>query len=393
MNVFSARRAHLLQSCPGYIYLSGHGLTQKVGDMAHDFAQESSFLYLTGINEPGWGVLFHPSRSYLILPVRSKVQRLFEGEIPDEELRVLAGVDEVISLAQARRLLSNKPSDMPLYSLGPDPRSDYYSFSLQAQPMGTWNRLRRKYPTLQDCRPEISAMRAIKSPAEIALLREAIATTCRAFEDAYVQKENYHFEYEIEADMTRAFRRAGLDGHAYSPIIAAGSHACTLHYSRNQGALQPGELLLLDVGAAKNRYAADITRTYAIGSVSPRHRAVHAAVVEAQRRCIEVISPGVSFAEYQEKTDAIMKEALASVNLLAADSDYRRYFPHAISHGIGLDVHESLGGFKEFQPGMVLTVEPGIYIPEEGIGVRIEDMVLVTADGRENLSAALSVEL
>jgi len=120
---------------------------------------------------------------------------------------------------------------------------------------------------------------------------------------------------------------------------------------------------------------------------------VHAAVQKAHFAIIDLIRPGVTFKDYQDGTDTIMKEALRSLGLLNTPADYRKYFPHAISHGLGIDVHESLGGYKEFQPGMVLTVEPGIYIPEEGIGVRIEDDILVTEAGNENLSAALSTDL
>ena len=146
-------------------------------------------------------------------------------------------------------------------------------------------------------------------------------------------------------------------------------------------------------GARVGGYAADITRTYAIGTPSQREKDVHAEVEKAHRAIIDLIKPGASIKQYSASVDEIMKQALQNLNLFNTPDDYRRYFPHAVSHGLGIDVHDSLGGFETFLPGMVLTVEPGVYIPEEGIGVRIEDDILVTEDGNRNLSAALPTSL
>jgi len=152
-------------------------------------------------------------------------------------------------------------------------------------------------------------------------------------------------------------------------------------------------MVLIDAGAKVGGYAADITRTYAIGRPSDREIEVHAAVETAHKAIIDLIKPGFGMKDYHFQSDEIMKKALKSLGLLNAPADYRKYFPHAVSHGLGIDVHDSLGGFETFQPGMVLTVEPGIYIPEEGIGVRIEDDILVTEEGNRNLSAALPTSL
>lgn len=185
----------------------------------------------------------------------------------------------------------------------------------------------------------------------------------------------------------------GAEGYAYEPIVAAGANALTLHYTRNNNPLPKNGLLLIDAAARVGGYCADITRTYAIGTPTAREVAVHAAVEKAHFAIINLIKPGLALSEYQDKSDEIMKEALRSLGLLKKPEDYRKYFPHAISHGLGIDVHESFGGYTEFMPGMVLTVEPGIYIPEEGIGVRIEDDILVTETGNENLSGDLPTGL
>jgi Xaa-Pro aminopeptidase len=152
----------------------------------------------------------------------------------------------------------------------------------------------------------------------------------------------------------------------------------------------------MDVGAEVDGYAADITRTYAKGKPTKRQTQIHEVVRAAHHDIIDIIEPGLSIEDYLKQVDTRMKRALMEVGLLKYENDtdtYRKYFPHAISHGLGIDVHDSLGGAKYFEPNMVLTVEPGIYIPEEGIGVRIEDDILVTESGNRNVSAKLSTEL
>jgi Xaa-Pro aminopeptidase len=153
---------------------------------------------------------------------------------------------------------------------------------------------------------------------------------------------------------------------------------------------------LLDIGARAGGYAADITRTYAYGEPTKRQIEVHAAVRDAQQQIIQLIQPNVTVEQYQREVDTIMADALLRIGLMSNRDDtenYHKYFPHAISHGLGVDVHDSLGSPKYLLPGMVLTVEPGIYIPEEGIGVRIEDDILVTSSGNENMSRRLSTDL
>lgn len=215
--------------------------------------------------------------------------------------------------------------------------------------------------------------------------------TVAAFESLHTQLTDCTYEYEVEAVATGLFRAAGAT-HAYDPIVAAGKNACTLHYVANNTRLRKGQLVLCDIGAQVDGYAADITRTYVYGTVSARRQAVLAALSDAQAAIIGLIKPGVPFKTYLEETDHIMARALTSLGLKGAterDLVYE-YMPHAVSHGLGIDVHDSLGGFTEFQPGMVLTVEPGIYLADETIGTRIEDDVLVTDKGHRVLSGKLA---
>ena len=151
----------------------------------------------------------------------------------------------------------------------------------------------------------------------------------------------------------------------------------------------------MDIGARHHGYAADITRTYAYGKPTKRQQSVHATVQAAQTEIISLLEPGLSVETYQTKVDAIMKRALMDLKLITDEKDekYHKYFPHAISHGLGIDVHDALGKPRVLQPGMVLTVEPGIYIPEAGIGVRIEDDIVITDTGHRNMSGKLSAYL
>jgi Xaa-Pro aminopeptidase len=175
--------------------------------------------------------------------------------------------------------------------------------------------------------------------------------------------------------------------------VGAGINACTLHYIANKDKLPTNGMVLIDAGAKVGEYASDITRTYAVGVPSAREKAVHGEVEKAQKAIIDLIKPGLRLEDYQKQSDEIMRTALVNLELIKKPSDFHRYFPHAVSHGLGIDVHDSLGGFETFQPGMVLTVEPGIYITEEKIGVRIEDDILVTEHGNINLSGKLPTSL
>ena len=242
---------------------------------------------------------------------------------------------------------------------------------------------------------QLARLRAIKQPEEIAAIKKAINLTVKAFEGSKAALDKSSYEYELEAIFGFEFRKKGYT-HAYLPIVASGKNACTLHYGKNSAKLKTNDLVLIDIGARADGYAADITRTLAKGRPTKRQVQIHHAVESAHRDIIKLLSPGLEVAVYAKEVDQRMKTALMEVGLLKAHSDevtYRKYFPHAISHGLGIDVHDSLGAPKYFEENMVLTVEPGIYIPEENIGVRIEDDILITSNGRQNMSGKLSTGL
>lgn len=369
---------------------------QRGGDAAFGFEQEANFWYLTGIDHPDWWVIIDGTsgKTTLVQPVVSEVHELFDGSLSRDDALDRSGANDVIDRDTALSLLRTHARTRGLvYTPGNLPGSreslGFYANPAQRELRTT---LRRIFTTVQDCRPELAKLRAIKQPEEIALIRGAIDVTTGAFSKVREQLKDYGHEYEIEADFTRAFRFAGAAGHAYDPIVAAGFNACTLHYHANADPLPTHAGVLIDIGARLGGYAADVTRTYATDPPK-RLQEVHAAVQRAHASIIELLQPGLNLRDYLNAVEGVMSDALDGLDLLATSDDYSRYFPHSISHGLGIDVHDSLGAPETLLPGMILTVEPGIYIPEESIGVRIEDDILITESGHENLSASLSTEL
>lgn len=381
----------------GLCIIAAQAEMQRANDMAFKFEQDANFWWLTGISAPRWFLIMDGDKAHLVMPKVDASEELFNGSLSKKEAQAISGIDSVFTHDEYQQLLIELSDRFnQVYTLGDDPSAQWYDFTLNPASISLHETLTNAFKKVVDCRSVLKKLRAIKQPVEIEALQQAIDRTVEAFASVRESINSYGYEYEIEAFFNSEFRRTGLEGHAYDPIVAGGKNACTLHYHTNNHELPKDGLVLLDIGAKAHGYAADITRTYAVGTPSDRQRQIHAAVETAHFKIIDYIKPGLAPADYQKYVDEIMKDALQEVGLLDDRDDqatYRKYFPHAISHGLGLDVHESLGGYETMQVGMVLTVEPGIYIPEEGIGIRIEDDVLVTTDGAKNLSAHLPTSL
>jgi len=394
-NIYTQRRENFSSIINGEpAVLTAFSAMQQTNDSAGPFVQESSFFWLTGITEPNWQLVIHAENSWLVSPSKSDIHRIFDGGMSAEEATRISGVSEVIFEDEYKKLLNELGNDNPVvHSILRHPHSSDFDFVLNPALQRLHAKLQRSFTEVVDCRKELSKLKAIKSDEEIELMQQAIDISIEGFNKVKATLPLAKYEYQVEATLSFAFRSAGAEGHAYEPIVGTGKNACTLHYIANNDPLAENGLVLIDAGAKVGSYAADITRTYALGTPSKREQEVHAQVEKAHKAIIELIQPEASILEYHTKVDGIMKQALKNLDLLKTPQDYRRYFPHAVSHGLGIDVHDSLGGFETFQPGMVLTVEPGIYIEEEGIGVRIEDDILVTSDGNKNLSAALPTSL
>jgi Xaa-Pro aminopeptidase len=374
------------------VVVSGYSEMQRGHDAAHPFEQESNFWYLTGIDAPGWWLIIDGSRTWAVAPEINEVKQTFDGSLEATEAKHISGADAVIDRDQAMsRLREAKRQHSVVYTVDqPQFIREHAGFHLNPAQAEMRAMLERTFQRTVDCYGELATLRTIKQPVEIVAIERAVSITCDAFKAMKSELPKYKYEYEAEAKLTYDIRKKGAAGHAYSPIVADGHNACTLHYVHNGDKLKKRSLLLLDVGARIDGYAADISRTYAIAQPNKRQESVHDAVREAQAKIIKLLKPGLGFVEYQSHVERIMQDAL---NTLKLDPDnFHEYMPHAVGHGLGIDVHDTLAGYDSLRPGMVLTVEPGIYLPEENIGVRIEDDILITETGHKNLSSKLATD-
>jgi len=383
----------------GVVVLTAYSRMQRGNDMAFGFEQEANFWWLTGIEAPEWWVIIDGTRgkSWLVAPTISASHALFDGSLSVEQAKQQSGVDGVVSRDEGERMIRDlAKKHSVVYALGEQPYGEYLDFVLNPALKKLYDFLDRTFNAVQDCRKDLARLRAIKRPEEIMRMKKAVQLTVDAFEFVKSGLERFSYEYEIEAEFSHYFRAHGAKDHAYDPIVAAGKNACVLHYVQNDAKLKKRELVLLDIGARSQGYAADITRTYALGEPTKRQQVVHEAVRAAQKEIIGLLQPNILLEQYHRDVRRIMSDALVELGLMKDvhdEDNLRKYFPHAVSHGLGVDVHDSLGAPRMLEPGMTLTVEPGIYIPEEEIGVRIEDDILITPRGHENLSGRLSTEL
>lgn len=397
---FAGNRERLRQLFTGSapIIMTANGLLQRASDEAYPFKQDASFWYLTGCEDPDVLLVMDKQKEYLIVPNRGTVKLAFDGAVDFDALKAHSGISDVVDDKEGWRRLEKRLKKVKnVATLAANPRYIDH-FGIYSNPARA--ELIQKIKTsnadieLLDLRPHLMRMRMIKQEPEIAALQRAIDITIDTIKEVLRPSRfsKYEYEYEIEADLSRGFRRRGALGHAFTPIVASGPRACTLHNVSNEGALNRDDLLTLDIGAEFNHYSADITRTVALGSgMSHRQRLVYDAVVEAQNYAFSLLKPGVLIREYEKQVETFMGEKLRELNLIKSINrdSVREFFPHATSHFLGLDTHDAGDYEHPLEPGVVLTVEPGIYIPHEGIGVRIEDDVVITETGIKNISGRL----
>lgn len=396
---FVGNRERLRQLFKGTapIVVTANGLLQRGGDSTYPFQQDASFWYLTGISEPDIILVMDKAKEYLIVPARGATRVAFDGSVDDEALKRVSGIQTVYDDAEGWRQLSARLHRVKhVATLAPPPTyveaHGMYTNPARAQLL---TRLKEANDAVEqlDIAPHLAALRMIKQPEELAAIQAAIDITVDTIKEVTrpANLHKYAHEYEVEADISRGFRRRGASGHAFEPIVASGEHACTLHNVANDGALASDELLLLDIGADVASYASDITRTVSLGKPSRRQQAVYDAVLEVQEFALGLLKPGALIKDNEQQIEQFMGEKLRELGLIKTIShdDVRQFFPHATSHFLGLNVHDIGDYTRPLEPGMVLTVEPGIYIPDEAIGIRIEDDVLITPDGYKILSDRL----
>ncbi len=396
---FFVENRHRLQAVcePGIpIVLTANGLLQRSNDTTFSFLQDSNFWYLTGIDEPDILLVIDDNKQYLIVPGRDDVRAAFDGAVDSAKLAKQSGITEVLPEAEGWKRLEKRLSGINKVATVTAPPAYIGRSGLYTNPAR--RRLSRQIKGIKqdiemvDIRQTLARMRMIKQKPELKAIQRAVDVTVEAFQTLDAKSlKNFANEYEVEAQLASVFRKHGY-GSAYEPIVASGDNACTLHYIRNDAKHSPDSLLLIDMGAEVEHYAADITRTYPLGGKpTARQQEVLAAVETVQAYAFSLLMPGITLKEYEAKVIERMADTLKALGLIksADPKKARKFYPHSTSHFLGLDVHD-VGDYEvPLAPGMVLTVEPGIYIAKEKIGVRIEDDVVITDTGIDILSSDL----
>jgi len=409
-SVYAQRRAALAAQVDSPILLLGF-TGREESSQSYVFAQEDNFYYLTGHNEEGAALLILPPvakqslangatdtwtgpREILFLPARNLKKEAWNGPrlSPDDP-----AIHEKTGFAS---VLSSDTQFRPAVEQLAHLYHDFFTILPYEQENGgyphekeftAWLAGLAPKVAFQDIRAQISRLREIKSPGEIAFLQRAIDLSVDAHLEAMRRMRPGLFEYQIAAAMTAVHLEGGAEAEGYAPIVGAGFNSTVLHYDKLDRKIAPGDIVVLDVAAQFSGYSADLTRSLpANGKFSPRQREIYEIVLAAQNAAIDSLKPGITFC--RDGKDSAYKIAFNYINSHGKDlhgKSLGRYFIHGLGHNIGLDVHDPGDYCRPLEPGMIVTVEPGIYIPEENLGVRIEDDVLITQSGYQLLSERL----
>lgn len=418
---FIERRQRLLSAMPTNsiaLFAAAHEVTRS-NDTEYPFCQNKNFYYLTGFNEPEALLVLikefdDSTQCLLFCREKNPEQEVWHGRrIGPDNAQTLFGFDLCYSNAETDEhlplLLNGKQALW--FCQGEQPYLDQQVFNWLAKLRSTPKQGTKAPQVIFDCRSAVHELRLIKSAGEIAIMRKANEITGSAHQRAMEKSSIGKFEYQIEAELHHEFARFGARFPAYASIVAGGDNANILHYTDNSDVLEDNNLLLIDAGCELAGYAADLTRTFPVnGKFSEPQKAIYDLVLKAQNVAINAIKPGQTFAELNRLVGEVLTSGLSDLGILTGDKQKlieenacKQYFIHGLGHWLGLDVHD-VGDYqvdqdkqqrRAFEPGMVMTIEPGLYIPKDcdavdekwrGIGVRIEDNVLVTAQGFENLT-------
>ncbi|PAX54090.1 aminopeptidase P N-terminal domain-containing protein [Brunnivagina elsteri] len=398
-------------------------------DVEYNYRQDSDFFYLTGLNEAQAVAVLapnHPEHQFILfVQPKDREQEVWSGyRCGVEAAKALYGADEAYPISELNEKLPQylEKADRIYYHLGRDR-------NFNERILSHWQKLMRTYPkrgtgpiAIEDTGPILHSLRLVKSNTELELMRKAADIAVEAHNKAMEFTQPGRYEHEVQAEIEYIFRKRGAIGPAYPSIVASGRNACVLHYIENNCQMQDGELLLIDAGCAYGYYNSDVTRTFPVGGkFTPEQKILYEIVLEAQKKAIAQVQPGNPYNLAHDVAVRTLTEGLVEIGLLVGEVDklieeekYKPFYMHRTGHWLGLDVHDvgvyQYGDDKPqiLQAGQVLTVEPGLYIvpdtkPVEGqpeidprwvgIGIRIEDDVLVTATGNDVLTAGVPKEV
>lgn len=411
-DLYVTNRQRLYQNLPpgSLVILHSNDVLPTNADGSLGFVQNSDLFYLSGVDQEETILMLFPDaqdpkqREMLFVRETNEHIAVWEGEkLTKEQATGRSGIQRVhwlqefetqfrIVMCQAQQVYLNS-NEHPRATIPTETRETRFT-----------HRCMREYP-LHDYRraaPLMHELRVIKQPLEMSAMNEAIRITEDGFRRLLKFVKPGVHEFEIEAELAHEFIRQRARGFAYTPIIGTGANACVLHYITNHCQCQDGQMLLLDIAANYGNYNADLTRTIPVnGRFTTRQRQVYDAVHRVFNECCRMLRPGVIIREYQEEVGKLMTSELIGLGLLDRDAVekqdpekplYKKYFPHGTSHPLGIDVHDVGHMWKPVQSGMIFTVEPGIYIREEGLGVRLENNILIGEQHNTDLMASIPIE-
>lgn len=390
---------------------NSNDLMPTSADGTHPFRQQTDIFYLSGIDQEETLLVICPDaredRQKEILFIRETNEQIatWEGrKYTKEEVQDISGILTVHWTSERDAIL--RPLIVQSENIYLNSNEHLRAaFAVETRDMRFLKWCRRHFPLhhYERLAPIMHDLRAVKAPQEIDLIKEACALTEKAFRRVLGFIRPGVWEYEIEAEIVHEFMRSGSGNPAFETIVASGIDSCTLHYTSNGKQCQEGDLVLIDFGAAYGNYASDVTRTVPVnGRFSKRQKEVYRAVLKIQKAAVQMLRPEITLEDYQKEVAQLVEAELIHLGVLKRsevkkqpkDSPlYKKFFPHGTSHHLGLDVHDYGDKYRKLEPGMVLTCEPGIYIRDEVIGIRIENDILITAKGPVDLTEGIPREI
>jgi Xaa-Pro aminopeptidase len=375
----------------------------KTADQKYKFKQDSNFFYLTGVEVPKTALILNPEREekkeilYIEKP-NPKIEEWTGRRMRVDEAKELTGVEEIKFFDENLETdifnLLHKIDNLYI-TYTPVPFNQPTTSEIQFI-----NAIRERFPSVNIIRAnnQLTLQRMRKSEKEVELIQKAINITKRGLEKVWEAAKPGMYEFELQAILEKEYLINRSERPGFNTIVASGENACVLHYETNECQIEDDALILIDTGAEYANYSADITRTFpANGKFTDRQKAVYTKVLETQKTIIEMVKPGISVKELIDKSKELLTQACKDLGLEEEnDEEYMVYIKHGVGHFLGLDTHDVgmiLWKDKPLQPGNIITVEPGLYISEEKIGIRIEDDVLVTDDGHKNLATDIPKEI
>ncbi len=365
------------------------------------FQQENNFLYLTGLEVPDAILIIYKGKKKPVIElfIERNIPEMvvWEGEkMLPKNAKEKSGIEKISFLDEFERkigmyLLNKKKCFINRINSSLNSPLNKQQIFIKSV------RDRFPYLSFEDFTEIIRPLRMVKDKWEIEQIQNAIDITGKGISEIYKKAKSGMMEYELEAILNYEITRSGMRHLGFKSIIATGKNAATLHYVHNNSKIGKNDLILMDVGASCNNYSADISRTFPVsGKFTTRQKAVYKEVLKVNKKIIEMIKPGVGLKELNDKTIELIKDALIELKLIKNKKDnkvYKKYYMHNVSHHLGLDTHDIGKRDSVLKTGNMITVEPGIYIPKEKIGVRIEDDILVTKTGYQNLSENIPKEI